>query len=305
MRASPWISRTPWLASRTVSCEWRWPSISRTRRRCASMSRWASWWERPMPSMRREKVMAPPVAIMALDGMQSQRWAAPPMTSRSTRVTSAPRRAAWVAAEFPAGPPPMMTKRTAIAVVLPLSRRLVHAEDVAQCVTDLAKGRLAPERVLHRIQQVLGAASGVLDVLQTLVDRRLVSCPSELLHPGRLAPLHVGVDGKHLGRFRRLLLEAVDADDDLLAVVDGFGPGEGRLLDLVLHVTGLDGGHGAAHAGDLLDVAPGLGLDLVGEALDEVRPRKRVDGVGRAGLVGQDLLGAEGELGRLLGGQAG
>src|SRR5437764_1077367 len=60
----------------------------------------------------------------------------------------------------------------------------------------------------------------------------------------------------------------------------------------------------AAHAVDLLDVAPGRGLDLVGEALDEVRPRKRVDGVGCAGLVGQDLLGAEGELGRLLGGQA-
>ena len=38
--------------------------------------------------------MAPPVAIMVLDGMQSQRWAAPPTTSRSISVTSAPRRAA-------------------------------------------------------------------------------------------------------------------------------------------------------------------------------------------------------------------
>ena len=42
--------------------------------------------------------MAPPVAIMALDGMQSQRLAAPPTMSRSIRVTSTPRRAAWVAA---------------------------------------------------------------------------------------------------------------------------------------------------------------------------------------------------------------
>lgn len=35
------------------------------------------------------------------------------MTSRSTIVTSAPRRAAYVAAVFPAGPPPMIRKRVA------------------------------------------------------------------------------------------------------------------------------------------------------------------------------------------------
>ena len=57
------------------------------------------------------KSSAPPVAIIAFDGMQSQRWAAPPTMSRSISVTSAPRRAAWVAAVLPAGPPPMITKR--------------------------------------------------------------------------------------------------------------------------------------------------------------------------------------------------
>ena len=70
---------------------------------------------RPMPWMRRTKDMAPPVAIMALDGMQSHRWAAPPTTSFSMRVTSAPSRTAWVAAVLPAGPPPMITKRVAMA----------------------------------------------------------------------------------------------------------------------------------------------------------------------------------------------
>ena len=63
--------------------------------------------------MRREKLIAPPVAIIAFDGMQSHRWAAPPTTSRSTSVTSAPRRAAYVAAVLPAGPPPMITNRVA------------------------------------------------------------------------------------------------------------------------------------------------------------------------------------------------
>ena len=70
---------------------------------------------RPMPRDRRAKDMAPPVAIIVLDGMQSQRLAAPPTMSRSIRVTSAPSRAAWVAAVVPAGPPPMMTKCSGIA----------------------------------------------------------------------------------------------------------------------------------------------------------------------------------------------
>ena len=69
---------------------------------------------RPMPGRRLHVVMAPPVAIMAFDGMQSHRWAAPPTTSRSISVTSAPRRAALVAAWLPAGPPPMITKRWAM-----------------------------------------------------------------------------------------------------------------------------------------------------------------------------------------------
>ena len=54
-----------------------------------------------------------PVATIALLGMQSQRCAAPPMMSRSINVTSAPSDAATVAAVFPPGPPPMITKRTA------------------------------------------------------------------------------------------------------------------------------------------------------------------------------------------------
>ena len=48
----------------------------------------------PIPVERRRNDMAPPVAIIVLDGMQSHRWAAPPTTSRSIIVTWAPRRAA-------------------------------------------------------------------------------------------------------------------------------------------------------------------------------------------------------------------
>jgi hypothetical protein len=69
----------------------------------------------PMPEMRLAKLIAPPVAIIVLDGMQSHRCAAPPTTSRSIIVTLAPSLAAYVAAVFPAGPPPTMTKRMVTA----------------------------------------------------------------------------------------------------------------------------------------------------------------------------------------------
>ena len=66
---------------------------------------------RPMPAERLARPMAPPVAIIAFDGMQSSRCAAPPTISRSMMVTSAPMRAARVAAALPPGPPPMITSR--------------------------------------------------------------------------------------------------------------------------------------------------------------------------------------------------
>ena len=58
----------------------------------ASVSTSATACSRPMPVERRRNAIAPPVAIIVFDGMQSHRWAAPPMTSRSIIVTSAPNR---------------------------------------------------------------------------------------------------------------------------------------------------------------------------------------------------------------------
>ena len=54
---------------------------------------------------------------------------------------------------------------------------------------------------------------------------------------------------------------------------------------------------------DPVDVLPRLRLDLVGQRLDEVRPGQRVDGVDDAGLVGDDLLGAQRDARRPLGRQ--
>src|SRR5581483_10079111 len=110
-RALPWIMRTCWLSSRSTMPCCNLSVISAMRPFTSSGSMCDEDSVRPIPPMRRLKDMAPPVAIIAFDGMQSHRWAAPPIRSRSTIVTSAPRRAACVAAVLPAGPPPMITKR--------------------------------------------------------------------------------------------------------------------------------------------------------------------------------------------------
>ena len=47
----------------------------------------------------------------------------------------------------------------------------------------------------------------------------------------------------------------------------------------------------------------GLALQLVGELLDEPRAAERVGHVDDAGLLGDDLLGAQGQAGRVLGRQ--
>ena len=99
------------------------------------------------------------------------------------------------------------------------------------------------------------------------------------------------------------LLEAVDAHDHALARLDLPLVPEGRVLDRPLHVAALDRLARAAARLDLVDQAQRLALERVGRGLDGVAATERVDGVGDAGLVGHDLLRAQREPRRGLGGQ--
>lgn len=113
----------------------------------------------------------------------------------------------------------------------------------------------------------------------------------------------------------------VDADDDAVVVlaflaeaVGGFGDlaAEVALVDAADDAAVVDGGGGgvlglpwaAAHGVDLGDVGECLGLDGVGEGLHEPGAAEGVGGAGDAGLVGEDLLGAEGDGDGLFCGQA-
>src|SRR5438552_4203598 len=204
-RPVPLMMRTPWLVSSSVIERLIRSSISATRCTSATPSTSASRGNRPMACARAAKERAPPVAIIVLEGMQSHRWAAPPTMSRSTRVTSPPRRAAWVATWLPAGPPPMITTRTGMGS----ARGLVDPEDVAQDVADLAQRRPAAERLLHRRQQVLRAGRRGPHVVEGGVDRGPVAPGTHAPHPVGLLPLQLRVDREHLLRLGLVLDVAV------------------------------------------------------------------------------------------------
>ena len=64
----------------------------------------------------------------------------------------------------------------------------------------------------------------------------------------------------------------------------------GRFVNLFLREPGFDGFDHSAHRVDLAEIVPGLFFEFAGQLLDEVRAAERVDGVGRAGFVSDDLL---------------
>ena len=74
-------------------------------------------------------------------------------------------------------------------------------------------------------------------------------------------------------------LELIQADDNPLAFLDLPLVTVGAGADLLLDEALFDGGHGAAHAVDLVDVLLGLGLDCVGQILEVIGARQGVDGV--------------------------
>ncbi len=109
---------------------------------------------------------------------------------------------------------------------------------------------------------------------------------------------------EHRDRERRLLGDKlVDADDHAPMLLDLPLLAHRALGDLPLEPPLLDATHHAALLLDLGEDRLGFALELVGERLDVVRAAERIDHVRDAGLVGEDLLRAQRDLHRFLGGE--
>src|SRR6185312_4502357 len=179
-----------------------------------------------------------------------------------------------------------------------LDVRLISAEHVAHRAADLAHRRAVLERLADRRQQVLAAARGGAQLLEAAVHEHLIAVRLERLQAVDLLALGLRVDAQQVGHLERFVDEAVDADDDVLLGLVALLVPPGGLLDLVLDER--DRVDRAAQLVHLRDQLGGALLDLGRQRLDVVGARERVDRVGRARLVADDLLRAQRDLGGAL-----
>src|SRR3954447_1885759 len=168
------------------------------------------------------------------------------------------------------------------------SRLLVLAELLAHDAAHLADRGVRLQGRADRLEQVAAAVGDRAQLFEPGLQLVVVAVLLEGRQPLDLLGLGFRVDAKDVDVVVRLGDVLVDADDDVLTVLVALVVAPGRLLDLRADVR--DALDRAAQLLDLVDQLLGTRLDLVRQRFDEVRAGERVDRVGGAGLVGDDLL---------------
>ena len=147
-----------------------------------------------------------------------------------------------------------------------------------------------------------GRRGGLAQPAQRRLDGNGVALAAGPLEPGEVALLRARRNREDRDRGLLGLVDVgVDPDDPPLARVELALEAVRGVGDLGLRVALLGRLDHAAAPVDLVEVAPDLALGLVRQRLDEPRAAERVDRVRDAGLLGDDLLLAEGEQRGLLG----
>src|SRR6185437_8195164 len=98
--------------------------------------------------------------------------------------------------------------------------------------------------------------------------------------------------------------EVIYTDDDLCFGCNGALKIVGGFLDFALDEACFNGAQHSTHGVNPGNVINGALFDGIGEVLDGVGAGYRIHGVGDAGFVGEDLLGAEGDEGGVFGGES-
>jgi hypothetical protein len=144
------------------------------------------------------------------------------------------------------------------------------------------------QQVRHQVAGFVGG--GGAQLAERLLDRGALAASAHGLDAGDLLALQGGIDAQDLQLGVVALAVVVDADDDPLAAVDLALQRIRRVGDLTLREPRLDRLDHAAELVDLAEVLVGLGLQLVGERLHEIRAPERIDRVRDPGLVRDHLL---------------
>src|SRR5947209_1334369 len=169
----------------------------------------------------------------------------------------------------------------------------VFAENMAHRGRDLTDRAIALDGFDDDGHQIRSATGSVFDVLECGGRLSGIAALTEGTEALDLSLFELGIDALNVGKSVSLDLEAVHADDDLLAAVHVLLEIVGGVLDLLLDVSALDGSDSTAEVVDALDVGISALLEFGGEGLDVVGTGERIYCLSGTALEGDDLLGAE------------
>ena len=170
-------------------------------------------------------------------------------------------------------------------------------------MTDLADGDVSLDGYEDAGKEVLATVCGFFDGVQRGVGRSTIAFCAHGLQTSNLVALDVFINAQDRDRsFVRL--EFIHADDDRILGLDGTLVFVSGVLDLVLDIPRLNSAEHTAHRVDLLDIIACEVLELGRQLLDRVTSCQGIDGIGDAGFVGDDLLGAKRDAGCILSRQA-
>ena len=166
---------------------------------------------------------------------------------------------------------------------------------------DLVQRAVGTGAVEHRGDHILVGVGRSLERREALRDQGVVPPRAHRGHPRLLAPLRVVGDLEDVDRGLVVFGEPVHADHRLVVGLDLGLEARRTRRDLPLEPARLDPGHHAPLRLDLGEEPFGLALEPIGQCLDEIGTAEGVLHVGHAGLVGEDLLGAQRDADRVLG----
>lgn len=171
----------------------------------------------------------------------------------------------------------------------------VHAEHFAQRVHDLAQGRVGARRVQQMRHHVLCALRRSPQTVQRAFHRCRVPALAQGSQPRRLPRVALRVHLQQGDAQRFVALEGVHAHDGALPGVHFALEAVRGVGDLLLEEAVFYTGQHAAQVVNPPEIGVGFFLQVVGESLQVEAASQRVHGVGDAGLVGDDLLRAQGD----------
>src|SRR6202453_806614 len=172
-------------------------------------------------------------------------------------------------------------------------KRMPKAQLLSEATDDLAVGRSTLGGLDHSVEDVfVGAVGCASQVIENAIDLILAAAGLE-----RLEALDMRFHASDVGAFRRLCgpaivrdLVTVDADDLLFAAFDLLLSDERGVSDHGLHEPDFGRLEHSAGSIDPRDHRQYLCLHLLGERLDIIRSRERIDHVAQMRLLAQDVL---------------